>query len=250
MLEMVEERLKAGDPTLTDELAAFAVFRSALAGRQMVPPFFFWYWHCGFRERWNNRAWGDPTMQRTFDEFVDEALGRRLVGRTAATRAGDAAAGAHRVRRQHPAPHPWRGRHPAGAPVAAARPHRDHRLPVLRHGHAGRHRAARPPSTTRRSAPTCPRWSWCWRRGGATPADEARAEWEIFAALCASAWSAARPRPVASPSTSRSDGMVRRYDELWSDLHLRREAHDHRAGGRRERPRRRATWAPCPRDPT
>jgi len=74
MLEMGEAMFKAGDPTLTDELASFELFRSGLGGRAMVPPFFFWYWHCGFRERWNNRAWGDPTMARTFDDYVSEAL--------------------------------------------------------------------------------------------------------------------------------------------------------------------------------
>jgi DMSO reductase family type II enzyme molybdopterin subunit len=74
MLEAFEAALQAEDPTLTDELAGFKVFRSSIAGRQMVPPFFFWYWHCGFQKRWNDRSWGDPTMQRTFDEFVEEAL--------------------------------------------------------------------------------------------------------------------------------------------------------------------------------
>ncbi len=75
LLEAAEDMLKAADPTMTDELASFALMRSGLGGRAMVPPFFFWYWHCGFRERWNNRTWGDPTMARSFDEYVDEALG-------------------------------------------------------------------------------------------------------------------------------------------------------------------------------
>ena len=39
-----------------------------------VPPAFFWYNHCGYRERWNNREWGDPTMKRSFDEYFQEAI--------------------------------------------------------------------------------------------------------------------------------------------------------------------------------
>jgi len=48
--------------------------RAGLAG--MIPPAFFWYYHCGYRERWNNRAWGDPAMRRTFDEYLSEAVER------------------------------------------------------------------------------------------------------------------------------------------------------------------------------
>ena len=75
LLEGAEQMFKSADPTMTDELASFELMRSGLGGRAMVPPFFFWYWHCGFRQRWNDRSWGDPTMARTFDEYVDEALG-------------------------------------------------------------------------------------------------------------------------------------------------------------------------------
>lgn len=74
MLEMVEQSLMANDPSLTEELASFTMARSGLAARGMVPPFFFWYWHCGYRDRLNNASWGDPTLARTYDEYVQEAL--------------------------------------------------------------------------------------------------------------------------------------------------------------------------------
>ncbi len=74
LMEAVEASLKEADPTLTDELASFEMFRTPGAGRQIVPPFFFWYWHCGYRDRWNNESWGDPTLRRKFDEYVEEAM--------------------------------------------------------------------------------------------------------------------------------------------------------------------------------
>ena len=46
--------------------------RAGLTG--MVPPAFFWYYHCGYRERWNNKQWNDPQMRRTFDEYLTEAV--------------------------------------------------------------------------------------------------------------------------------------------------------------------------------
>src|SRR3990172_2145348 len=58
------------------EIAAIdAMVKATRAGvTGMVPPAFFWYYHCGYRDRWNNREWGDPTMRRTFDEYLEEAV--------------------------------------------------------------------------------------------------------------------------------------------------------------------------------
>jgi anaerobic selenocysteine-containing dehydrogenase len=46
--------------------------RVGIAG--MVPPAFFWYHHCGYRDRWNNPEWNDPAMRRSFDAYLREAL--------------------------------------------------------------------------------------------------------------------------------------------------------------------------------
>ncbi len=72
-IEMLTEGLKAQDPTMTDELAATTMWR-VLGAQQsgMVPPAFFWYWHAGFRDRWNNPDWNDPTMVRDFDSYWNE----------------------------------------------------------------------------------------------------------------------------------------------------------------------------------
>ncbi len=70
------DALKAEDPTMTDEIAvAEQGYRAARLGG-MVPPVFFWYYHCGYRERWNKAEWNDPSMKRTFDEYVEEGIER------------------------------------------------------------------------------------------------------------------------------------------------------------------------------
>jgi anaerobic selenocysteine-containing dehydrogenase len=58
------------------EIAAIDAIANAtrLGLTGMIPPSFFWYYHCGYRERWNNAAWGDPQMKRTFDEYFSEAV--------------------------------------------------------------------------------------------------------------------------------------------------------------------------------
>jgi DMSO reductase family type II enzyme molybdopterin subunit len=68
--------LKARDPSLTDEIAMIELARRAakLRGIRTIPPAFFWYYHCGYREQWNNPEWGDTSMRRKFDEYFSEAL--------------------------------------------------------------------------------------------------------------------------------------------------------------------------------
>lgn len=74
-LDALETGIKANDPSLSDELVSFELWRGmGSAGRQMVPPVFLWYWHCGFAERWNNPTFNDPEMPRAFDDYFDEAL--------------------------------------------------------------------------------------------------------------------------------------------------------------------------------
>ena len=66
--------VKRGDDT--EEMVAIdGIVNAVRAGvTGFVPPAFFWYYHCGYRERWNNRQWGDETMRRTFDEYLQEAI--------------------------------------------------------------------------------------------------------------------------------------------------------------------------------
>ncbi|MEE8386023.1 MAG: molybdopterin dinucleotide binding domain-containing protein, partial [Dehalococcoidia bacterium] len=70
------DQVKALDDTWTEEMAGIEMARLAasMGAIGMIPPAFFWYYHCGYRERWNNREWGDPAMKRSFDEYFQEAL--------------------------------------------------------------------------------------------------------------------------------------------------------------------------------
>ena len=69
------EAFRSIDPTWTEEMAGIEMAHQASkGGGMMIPPAFFWYYHCGYKERWNNAEWGDPTMRRSFDEYMQEAL--------------------------------------------------------------------------------------------------------------------------------------------------------------------------------
>ncbi len=68
--------MKAQDPTLTDEILSHEMaYRGAALGGN-VPAAFFWLNHCGYREAWERAGWSDPSMKRTFSEYVQEAVGR------------------------------------------------------------------------------------------------------------------------------------------------------------------------------
>jgi DMSO reductase family type II enzyme molybdopterin subunit len=71
------------DPTLTPEMVAIEserdeVRRSGMSpltmSNMLVPPFFYWYYHCGYNENWNKPEWSDPAMKRSFDEYFREAI--------------------------------------------------------------------------------------------------------------------------------------------------------------------------------
>jgi anaerobic selenocysteine-containing dehydrogenase len=64
--------LQEQDPTLTGELPDRVILR-AMGGGMMMPPAFFWYTHAGYRERWSNPAWSDPSMPRPFDDYYQQA---------------------------------------------------------------------------------------------------------------------------------------------------------------------------------
>ncbi|MDP2949721.1 MAG: molybdopterin-dependent oxidoreductase, partial [Chloroflexota bacterium] len=76
MRNMMVQAMKAQDPTMTDEMAAFELMRTAAPMGVTVPPTFLWYYHCGYRDRWNTPSWSDPAMAQTFDQRMDEALGK------------------------------------------------------------------------------------------------------------------------------------------------------------------------------
>ncbi|MBI2913438.1 MAG: molybdopterin-dependent oxidoreductase, partial [Chloroflexi bacterium] len=74
MRNMMAQAIKAQDATMTDEMASFEMMRMAAPMGGTVPPAFLWYYHCGYRDRWNTPAWNDPAMGASFDERMQEAL--------------------------------------------------------------------------------------------------------------------------------------------------------------------------------
>jgi DMSO reductase family type II enzyme molybdopterin subunit len=67
--------MKAKDPDLTDEIMR-RESEKEFTRREgtMVPPVFLYYFHSGYRDTWNNKAWHCPTMKRNFEEYVNEAI--------------------------------------------------------------------------------------------------------------------------------------------------------------------------------
>jgi DMSO reductase family type II enzyme molybdopterin subunit len=65
------------DPTMTLEMIQNRVAEQAseLGGLgHIMPPAFLWYHQYGYRERWNDPDNHDPSMKRSFDEYVREAV--------------------------------------------------------------------------------------------------------------------------------------------------------------------------------
>jgi DMSO reductase family type II enzyme molybdopterin subunit len=74
MREAALQIFKQEDPTRTDEMLGIEMTARMAPQQGMVPPAFLWYYHCGYQDNWNRRQWNDPAMQRSFDEYFEEAL--------------------------------------------------------------------------------------------------------------------------------------------------------------------------------
>ena len=74
MRNMMIQGIKAQDPTMTDEMAAFEMMRMTAPMGNTVPPVFLWYYHCGYKERWNTPSWNDPAIGEGFDSRLREAI--------------------------------------------------------------------------------------------------------------------------------------------------------------------------------
>jgi len=68
--------IAADDPTMTAEMMQNRIAQMAaeLGGMGFpMPPAFLWYYQFGYKERWNDPENNDPSMKRSFDEYVREA---------------------------------------------------------------------------------------------------------------------------------------------------------------------------------
>jgi DMSO reductase family type II enzyme molybdopterin subunit len=69
--------LAAADPTMTPEMVQNrgAEVAGELGGMgNMMPPAFLWYYQYGYKDRWNDPENNDPSMKRSFDAYIDEAI--------------------------------------------------------------------------------------------------------------------------------------------------------------------------------
>jgi len=207
----------AADPSITDELASFEMFRTPAAARQVVPPFFFWYWHCGYRERWNNASWGDPTLRRKFDEYVDEALasgwwdGVQRPGPDKPPRVLIECGGniMRRTRggRSLMLEHLWPKLDlivTVDFRMSVTALHSDIVLPAAQH--------------YEKVATHMPSMELVLGDRVVQPAGEARPDWEIFAGLCLAVERRALERGLTHYTTH--DGVMHRYDDLWKRFTL------------------------------
>jgi anaerobic selenocysteine-containing dehydrogenase len=70
--------MAAEDPTLTGEMISNRMMQMASemedAPGFAMPPAFVWYYQYGYKERWNDPDNNDPSMKRSFDEYINEAI--------------------------------------------------------------------------------------------------------------------------------------------------------------------------------
>jgi anaerobic selenocysteine-containing dehydrogenase len=125
-LHQMQRLLTQQDPTMTTEMVAnaAAAMSPELGGMgRMMPPAFVWYYQYGCKERWNNPDNHDPSMKRSFDEYMNEAIEK-----------GNRASRALRIGRQSPPPPARRPKPAARAPLAEVKDDRVGRLSDQYHG--------------------------------------------------------------------------------------------------------------------
>jgi DMSO reductase family type II enzyme molybdopterin subunit len=74
MQEAMFEAAMQQDSTLTKSILSIEASKMSAGSTGMVPPIFFWYYHAGYESSWQKQDWHDPSMQRSFDEYFQEAV--------------------------------------------------------------------------------------------------------------------------------------------------------------------------------
>jgi DMSO reductase family type II enzyme molybdopterin subunit len=80
---LMRRMLTMDDPTRTLEMITnhVSALNPELGGfGAMIPPAFLWYYQYGYKERWNDRDNHDPSMKRSFDAYVNEAIDKGWFG--------------------------------------------------------------------------------------------------------------------------------------------------------------------------
>jgi DMSO reductase family type II enzyme molybdopterin subunit len=86
----VRRLLAADDPSMTTEMLENRLLEMVTESGELgapIPPAFLWYYQYGYKERWNDPENNDPSMKRTFDEYIEEAIAKEWWGSGAYTKA-------------------------------------------------------------------------------------------------------------------------------------------------------------------
>jgi DMSO reductase family type II enzyme molybdopterin subunit len=75
-LEKAIQNLGEQDPEASPEMVGLEMLARSVAAGTASPPVFFHYYHCGYDENWNNAEWSDPSMKKSFGQYLDEAIRR------------------------------------------------------------------------------------------------------------------------------------------------------------------------------
>ena len=69
-------RRKFADSELTDEVLAINMTIDGTKRHGTVPPVFFMYNHAGYDKLWDKPEWNDPSLEKTFGEYLRESIER------------------------------------------------------------------------------------------------------------------------------------------------------------------------------
>lgn len=69
-----QQRAIAKDSTATDEMGNIEFTQAVTSAVGLVPPAMWLYYHVGYDQLWNNKAWTDPALKKSFGGYLDEAI--------------------------------------------------------------------------------------------------------------------------------------------------------------------------------
>ncbi|MBD3646479.1 MAG: molybdopterin-dependent oxidoreductase, partial [Pseudomonadales bacterium] len=69
-------QLREQNPDSTEEILGYDLLQRGLVAGTASPPAFFHYYHCGYKETWNKAEWSDPTMAKSFDDYLQDSVRR------------------------------------------------------------------------------------------------------------------------------------------------------------------------------
>jgi len=73
-IDQANSTARNANPDLSDEMIGNQMLQLSTAKGTSAPPFFFNYYHAGYRENWDTSDWNDPGMKKPFSSYFDEAI--------------------------------------------------------------------------------------------------------------------------------------------------------------------------------